>query len=239
MRGGVACSLIVALTAAAAPARAQKPDRAAEARRLYDEGLKLYNRASYAEAIEKFKAADALAPSPALAFDIGQAYRHLGDCPSALGWYRLYVQRDPKATERAEVRMAIIDMEACTRVDLVPRPPLPPPPPAPDLDAGKGKKIWGLATAGAGVALVATGVVLALRAHDAENQIDALGASHGAWSPHYADLQSSGSRDATLAKIAIGVGGAALVTGGVLFVVGVREHDRALSGVNVAVSWNY
>jgi tetratricopeptide (TPR) repeat protein len=236
----IAVATVVAVAGAGRPARAADiDDKQKEARRLYLEGQRLFDATSYAEAIERFKAADALAPAPILSYDIGQAYRHLGDCPTALAYFRLYVRRDPEARSKIEVRMALADMEKCALPDLAPRLPLPPPPPQPDLTAGRGKRIGGAVTAGLGAALVAVGVVLAVRASDAASQIDGVARMHGAWSPELADVQSGGKRDALLSAIALGAGGAALATGGVLFVVGLREKDHALSGLSMAATWRF
>jgi hypothetical protein len=99
--------------------------------------------------------------------------------------------------------------------------------------------VAGLVTAGAGLACVAAGVFFAIQASDASSQVDALAQAHGAWSPSYADVQASGKRDATLAAVAFGVGGAALATGGTLFVIGVRRGHDKVESVSMAASWRF
>ena len=57
------------------------PDPAAAARAAYRRGADLYKAGKYREAIAAFEAADRLKPSPALQFNIGQAWEKLGDLP--------------------------------------------------------------------------------------------------------------------------------------------------------------
>lgn len=65
-----------------AESRQESEDRS-EARRLTREGLEHYEGARYSEAITSFEAAYALLPLPLLLYNLGQAHRLKGDCPSA------------------------------------------------------------------------------------------------------------------------------------------------------------
>jgi tetratricopeptide (TPR) repeat protein len=99
-----------ALVAAAPPANLEQ-----QAMALYREGAALYQRGEYAKAIQAFRAADGLAPSPDYIFNIAQAYRHLGDCENALAFFREYVRLRPPASAQKVVRDGLADMDACVR----------------------------------------------------------------------------------------------------------------------------
>jgi tetratricopeptide (TPR) repeat protein len=74
----------------------------AEARTRYERGVEAYRLGRYAEAVELFRQADALAPSAPLSFNIARAYAKLGDASGALRWYRDYLRRAPRAPNAAE-----------------------------------------------------------------------------------------------------------------------------------------
>lgn len=126
---------------------------------------------------------------------------------------------------------------------------LPPPaePAAPSSDPGHGKRVTGLVLAGAGVAVTAIGVVFALQAKSAADDVSALSQSGGTWSPAFADKESSGQRDQTIGTLGIGLGVAAIVGGGVLYYLGATEHAERPTvsagvtpgGANVVMSWRY
>jgi tetratricopeptide (TPR) repeat protein len=74
-----------------APAATQSEARE-RARRAFTEGQALYDTGHYDAAIEKFREADRLSPSPALLFDVAQAYRQKGACEDALATYRAFLR---------------------------------------------------------------------------------------------------------------------------------------------------
>ncbi len=106
----VAVVLVLALAAQAAPVA--KPDPTAEAKRLYAEGTAAYNLSEYATAIEKYKAAYKLVPSPYLVYNIAQSYRLSKDFEQALEFYDKFLTQLPKAPNRAEVEGFITDLKA-------------------------------------------------------------------------------------------------------------------------------
>jgi tetratricopeptide (TPR) repeat protein len=119
--------LLAALPLAASAAPPTELERDALA--LYKEGAVLYQRGEYAKAIQAFRAADGLAPSPDYIFNIAQAYRHLGDCENALAFFREFVRLRPEASSQKIVRDGLADMDACVRTAA------PPPAPAPAAEA--------------------------------------------------------------------------------------------------------
>jgi tetratricopeptide (TPR) repeat protein len=77
--------------------------RRTEAKSKYQAGVDAYERRRYKDAVEHFLAADRLAPSAPLSFNIARAYERLGDDTSALRWYRDYLRRNPAAVNAESV----------------------------------------------------------------------------------------------------------------------------------------
>jgi tetratricopeptide (TPR) repeat protein len=306
-------SAIVAVALCLAAPSARADENEAKAKALYKSGVAHYEKGEYKAAIRDLRAADDLVHSPALAYNIAQAYRLLNDCRDALAWYRTYLDRDPLAPNKDKVNEQIGNMLKClpkkeepvvatpappepapeakpeptpstiptTAAEPPPRvatteppprpaepappPPAPPPPapvasPPPDtssvlspppepasVDPGHGKRVTGLVLAGAGVAVTAVGVVFALQAKNAADDVSALSASGGTWSTSFADKESSGQRDQIIGTLGIGLGVAAIVGGGVLYYLGTTERAEhaavsvgvAPGGANVVMSWRY
>jgi tetratricopeptide (TPR) repeat protein len=223
----------LALLGATAIAAAQ-PDPGQAA---YEEGRRLYDLQEWDAAIAKFKEAYRLRDKDAASlFNIAQSYRLKGDCGQALAFYRTYKRNFPDEKNLAKVDKFISEMEACAPPEPPkpeppkPEPPKPEPPrpvpvqptppplhetPAPPSNH-RGLAIGLLA--GGGLSAIA-GTVFALAAHDQQNTAET---GHGTWDP---GIQSSGNRDALLGKVFLGAGGAALVAGAVMFVLGGSSTD--------------
>lgn len=78
----------------------------------FKRGSQLYDAGQYQKAVTAFIAADNLAPSAALSFNIALAYEHLDDTSGALRWYRDYLRRSPSAPNAAEVWKRIAELAA-------------------------------------------------------------------------------------------------------------------------------
>ena len=87
-RTAVVAALVAALVAA--PARAEPPgvDH-------YEAGKRLFLAQRYAEALEEFRRALAVAPRPEVLYSMAQAQRMLGDCPGAIETYRAFLAGRP------------------------------------------------------------------------------------------------------------------------------------------------
>ena len=72
-----------------------------------------FRHGDYDQAISAFQRSFDLLPSPALLFNLGQAYRRKGDCVAAAAMYRRFEASDPGAAERSNVRIRIDEMDAC------------------------------------------------------------------------------------------------------------------------------
>ncbi len=80
----------------------------------YEAGLSFYSSEDYDSAIKEFQAAYALKPRPRLLFNIGQAYRNIGNAKQALHYYLLYqaLESDPKPGLKAELEGYIAQMNS-------------------------------------------------------------------------------------------------------------------------------
>jgi hypothetical protein len=106
-------------------------------------------------------------------------------------------------------------------------------PPPVDQDPGKTKRVAGLVIGGVGVAGLGASVFFGLRARSAAN--DAETAMMGdMWNP---GIQTRGETAARNAKIAAGIGGALVITGGVLYMLG-RKSSSESSSVSVVPAYD-
>lgn len=114
------------------------------ARQHYARGKELFAAGEYRQAIGEFAAADKLAPSPLLEFNIALCHERLLERGEAIRRYRLYLSRVPDAKNRADVEQRIARLEEAMKAEaearsappaagaVVPGAPVPgAPPPAP------------------------------------------------------------------------------------------------------------
>jgi tetratricopeptide (TPR) repeat protein len=293
-----ACVALGAGTASADEATEEK------VKTLYAQGRAHHEKGEYAEAVKLFKEADALMESAALAYNIAQSYRLMGDCRNALTWYRTYQDRDPLAKNKEKVNEYIAKMIKCLpKKEAAPAPPPPepvhevtPPPPAPppeptpvapapapavtptpapavtpapapapapvaaqpapvvpppvqprDENPGHGKKVAGVVVASLGLVAVGTGIAFGLQASSQADKVTLLSQTGGMWSQSYSDTESAGKRDQTISRFGLVVGSAAVVTGVVLYVVGMHESSAPPpvaaglrpGGGDLVLSWRY
>lgn len=82
-----------------------------EAKQHFETGRNAYNAGDYVTAIHEFKQAEALRPSPILAYNIALANEKLGKRRVAVKYYRRYLEQQPNAANRAEVEQKIATLE--------------------------------------------------------------------------------------------------------------------------------
>ena len=70
------------------------------AKSKYQQGAEAYAAGHFKDAVDLFLAADQLANSATLSFNIARAYEKLHDDAGALRWYRDYLRRSPNANHR-------------------------------------------------------------------------------------------------------------------------------------------
>ncbi|MEO8185409.1 MAG: PEGA domain-containing protein [Deltaproteobacteria bacterium] len=97
------------------PAVAETPTAAfaevSGARASFEQAMAAYGQGRFRAAIEHFREADRLAPSPRLSFNIAQAYEQMQDGPNALSAYRDYLRRSPGADNSADTSVRIAELE--------------------------------------------------------------------------------------------------------------------------------
>jgi tetratricopeptide (TPR) repeat protein len=222
-----------------------------KARQLYERARVQYNVGDYRAALAGFKAAYLEQPSPTLLFNIAQAQRQLGAFVDAEKSYKTYLRESPNLPpdQVAEVRRLIAAME---EADRNARARLPPPgveptqvptqlspkqattEPAreapPPVDQGRPMRIAGIVTAGVGAGLVVLGVVFAVLSKQAGD--DAYYSSSGVYD-YNADQRRVAYRNADIACFV--VGGAAVVTGTTLWLLGRRARSTSGAAITPTV----
>jgi tetratricopeptide (TPR) repeat protein len=228
-------SIVVLVSLALGTSAAAQPKDPGEA--AFQEGRKAYDLQEWDKAIEKFKEAYRIRSDGASLFNIAQSYRLKGDCVEAIGFYKTFKRNFPNAPNLAAVEDLIKELEPCekerTTQKTTPTPEQPPPAQPPVVqpkpeprteDRGKGKRMTGLVVAGSGALLVGTGVAFGVMAKGKSDDVSSGGDPQ---SPTEFDksLEDSGKRFDLMAKISWGVGGAAIVGGVVLYLLGNGERD--------------
>ncbi|HEU0033848.1 MAG TPA: hypothetical protein VFQ53_24640 [Kofleriaceae bacterium] len=97
-------------------------------------------------------------------------------------------------------------------------------------DGGKTKRTIGIAVAGAGSVAFAVGIYFGLKARSLAADVEA---GRGEWTPELAQTEQDGFSADHNAKVFMGVGAAALVTGGILYVVGRRDRESPPANVSI------
>jgi hypothetical protein len=114
-RAAVALSVAVALILAPlaiGSASAQQASATEQARQHFNRGKQLFASGEYRGAIAEFAAADKLAASPLLEFNIALCHERLGERAEAVRRFRLYLERVPDAANRGAVEDKIARLEA-------------------------------------------------------------------------------------------------------------------------------
>jgi hypothetical protein len=100
---GVAC-LIVAVGGAA------RADDRTSAKEHFQKGTKYFDLGHFDEAIKEYEAAYEVKDEPVLLYNIAQAHRLAGHTREAVYFYKSYLRRVPKATNRDEVETKIAEL---------------------------------------------------------------------------------------------------------------------------------
>src|SRR5258706_6885134 len=100
MRAAFVLAVVLAAPFAQADS-ALKPEKIpAKARELASRGRAFHDAGDYAAAVDAYKEAYVLAPSPGLLFNIAQAYRLAGNCDEAAWMYRRYLDTNPTGPDK-------------------------------------------------------------------------------------------------------------------------------------------
>jgi tetratricopeptide (TPR) repeat protein len=239
--------LVLAVTAAAANDALAAPRAKLSAEDHYQKGMKAYTLGKFPDAIEEFEKAFELRSEPIFLYNIAQSHRQNNSPQRAIFFYRRYLEAEPEAKNRADVEQRIKDMQSQLNakaentpppqpvvvqpVPVVPQPVTPQPvaqpigvvhaQPAADPSAGRGLRIAGIAVGAVGVASVVTGIVLGLQANTLNDEATKPG------SVFDNSKYDSAKTYRTMGYVTLGVGAAAIVTGGVLYYLGASKNSSS------------
>jgi tetratricopeptide (TPR) repeat protein len=239
----VRVALLLGLFAFFAAHSLVRADELSSAREHYRKATKAFELGAFDEAIREYTEAYRIKDDPAILYNLGQAHRLAEHPGEALHFYKMYLTKVPDSPIRAEVESKIdilqklVDQQrkapspAPEPVRQV-APPSPPPAvvekPAPKprepAPPGRAKKIAGIAVGALGVGALATGIAFGVLAKNAGDDLTRLTNMMGTFDY---DKQQTGLRDQVVAGVLLGVGGAALATGVVLYVLGQRDARAA------------
>lgn len=255
--------LVVAALAVPAAARADESVSSvpAKARSLAEKGRAAHDAGDYQTAIAAFTQAYAMAPAPALLFNLAQAYRLSGNCDDAALMYRRYLDTNPSPEARSLAEGHLATAERCAHkialnipVDNTPavatsaRP-------GPALGTTRRverpanhaqlEKDVGIGLMIGGGASLAVASFYAVRAHNASNDVADAYKKGGKWK----DIQPLDARGKSASSRAtwFGVGGALGVSAGVVtYLIGRHtEHSAPVmvsansQGVEVGMAWAF
>jgi tetratricopeptide (TPR) repeat protein len=244
--------LLVVRSAYAAPMSVPE-----KARQLADKGRASHEAGDYNTAIAAYTEAYAIAPSPALLFNLAQAYRLRGSCDDAALLYRRYLDTAPTPDARVIAEGHLATVERCAHkislsipLDESERRAVPVV--AKQQDRARGSSNAGVTKQQVGIGLMIGGGValaaatyFALDARSAQNEVEEAYANGGeGW--NLAAIDERGQRSATLG-LWLGIGGGALVVGGVTTYVLGRRAERAApiavvprkGGAEVSFAWRF
>lgn len=112
MRTSLLAASLAAVAVMAPSAHADEPVPH-KAKRLATAGRSLHEQGEYGKAIIAFQEAYVLAPSPALLFNLAQAYRLDGNCEDAAYMYRRFLAQAPRNEAREIAQAQLPAMERC------------------------------------------------------------------------------------------------------------------------------
>ena len=264
----VTSALLVAIAVILAPIAADA-DRSgpnevpAKARMLAERGRAYHDAGNYASAITAFTRAYVIAPSPALLFNLAQAYRLQGDCEDAALMYRRYLATNPSSQGQALAETHLASVERCVHmislhipVEAASSRAVTPVPslrreklaatrtqPAPSRAAQIEKDV-GVGLVLGGTAALAAATYYTVVAHDASNDVAAAYAMGAKWRD-VAPIDERGKTAATRAKI-LGAGGVLGVAGGIVtYLIGRHTEQLPVTvaptrhGVELGMSWAF
>jgi tetratricopeptide (TPR) repeat protein len=237
----VALGVVLGLGVATLPSLARADESALLAKEHFRRGTTAYNLGHFIEAASEYEQAYRAKESPALLYNLGQAYRGAGEPQKALNAYRAYLRSAPDAPNGDEVVHFIealkhtIEMQKATTekppVGTIPETPphatAPPTVVAPqpkkrepnlhELALGRKLRLAGIGIGAVAVASVVVGSVLAGETGSVAHQLN----NPTMTAPVYdKSLDSRGRTYQAVSIACIAVGGAALVAGVGTFVAG-------------------
>jgi tetratricopeptide (TPR) repeat protein len=226
----------------AAPAGADNPQAARE---HFVQASKYFDLGQYDDAIKEYKAAYDAKPDPALLYNIAQVHKLAGHPVDAIRFYKVYLLRVPDASNADEVHAKIAELQKAVdqerKAQTMPPDQVKPlgsvqtpaagPPSSSARQAtiarssssverrGRTEKIAGLTVACVGVAALASGIGLSVKAKQYSDALTLVDQQHGVFDQ---SRDSAGRAFGTAGPVLIGVGAAAVVVGSVVTILGYR-----------------
>lgn len=203
------------------------PDTRAKAEAIYNDGQQSYAAGNFTAAAERFKAAYVIDPDPAYLFNIAQALREDKKCAESATFYHRFLDQVASAPNLDKVRGYLDEVEACAREQAPKEQPHTPPPPPPAKVAhehrGSSLRTIGLIVGGAGLVGLGVGAGFGWRAHSLQTERNDL-CRGCTWTDDTAvkarSLDNRGRTAQTVMAVGVSVGGAAVVAGVVMYLVG-------------------
>nr|HEX4318067.1 tetratricopeptide repeat protein [Kofleriaceae bacterium] len=261
MRAVVAISLCALAPAVAyADARADSPhadggarsDVPAKARELAERGMAYHAAGDYDAAVAAFTEAYALAPAPALLFDLAQAYRLGGHCDDAVIMYRRFLSSTPGGDARAVAEGHLTAMERCSTSlaattggggQELPAASVHAAAVAPASARAPLYRDLGIGAIGGGAIALGVATLYGVRAHDASDAVSTAYQHGGSWGAIRA-TDARGQRDADIATASAITGVVAIGAGVALYYLS-AHHERAVAvvpragGAEVHAAWRW
>jgi tetratricopeptide (TPR) repeat protein len=224
---------------------------------LFHQGQAAYDQQRYDEALTAWEQSYALSLSPALLYNIAQAYRlrgHAEDCALARADYAKFIELAPPSPERDLAARYVAELAVCSSpADAAKAATIPVAPnstDAPTSDAAAGSpqpptarslaNIGGVALGVAGFGLLASGIALGHHASVLGDDVTQACSVSCTWSAE-TTRDAAGRRDAAVGWALDGVGAAALVGSAVLLYFGFNERGIAVvptSSTGASVVWS-
>lgn len=235
----------------------------AQARVHFEAGNDQYAAGRYLEAIKSFQAGYALVPRPNFLVNIGQAYRKLGNLTRAKEAYVAYLRalpensplRDQALQVLAEIEVQLQEQrekqDADSRSGLTPAEAATTAPSVPielakPATASPRMGTWlGIGVGGVGLALVATGGVLELRAKNAGDALEKASRMAGTFDP---DQEALGKRSERIGNALLATGGVVMAAGLLLYLVvdqssanaaAARHPTLAIGRDHLGLGWRF
>jgi tetratricopeptide (TPR) repeat protein len=238
------------------PSVAHAQSRYDKARELYKKGKSAFEANQYQEAYDAFKQAYLLSQEPALLYNIASALQGLDRPHDAAEALRSYLRTVPNDPDKPEIEKRIANLEEAQRVldndrqravdeERRKHPPVEPPRPAEPVPTpatvtpaeapvpegpskselrGRGERRAGIALLVIGVVVAGGGAVCSVLAKSASDSVADLSTKGGTFAP---DVESSGKTFDVLGGVLYGVGGAAVLAGVALSVIGWHDLKKS------------
>jgi len=112
--------------------------------------------------------------------------------------------------------------------------------PAEPGSPGRGKRVTGALTGASGLILIGVGAYFGKIAGDRADEVSRVFATHGSWDASAASNYDEGRSAERTAIVLSAVGGAAVVTGAVLYYLGWRDRthvEMTVSSASATLGW--